>query len=201
MDIIISPEKVDVQDCDVLVTGLFEDERPLRGASGWIDWRLNGMLSHLLIEDKLTGNWKEKTLIPSHGRITPKLILLFGLGKAQDYSYLHVREVFPFFLETLKNLKAPTLCLSLPYGEEYNVDCGKLAEVLIEGLADCLDQYPADRQWMESLRLFFAEGVERFSEILLGVKTARSILEDRLKIRIFIPSEETSETNPVRVAF
>jgi hypothetical protein len=71
------------------------------------------------------------------------------------------------------------------------VDCGKLAEVLIEGIADCLDldQYSFNQEWIKSLRLFFAEGEERFPEILLGVQTAQSILEDRLKIRIFAPSE------------
>jgi len=201
MDIIISPEKVDVQECDILITGLFEDERPLKGTSGWIDWRLHGMLSHFLLEDKLTGHWKERILIPSHNKITPKLILLFGLGKTQDYSYLHVREVFPFFVETLRNLRSSALCFSLPYGQAYNVDCGKLAEVLIEGLADCLDQYPNDSQWFDNLRLFFAEGAEPFSELLLGVKTAKSILEERFNIRIFIPTEETSETSQVKPNF
>lgn len=201
MEIIISPERVDVQECDILVAGLFEDERPLKGTSGWIDWRLHGMLSHFLMEDKLTGHWKERTLIPSHNKITPKLILLFGLGKTQDYSYLHVREVFPFFVETLRNLRSSTLCLSLPYGQAYNVDCGKLAEVLIEGLADCSDQYPVDSQWFKNLRLLFAEGAEPFSELLLGVKTAKSILEDRLDIRILIPTEETPETSQVKIKF
>lgn len=201
MDIVVSPEKVDMQECDILITGLFEDERPLKGTIGWIDWRLHGKLSHFLKDEKLTGQWKERTLIPSHNNITPKMILLFGLGRTEDYSYLHVREVFPFFVETLRNLKSSAICLSLPYGPAYNVDCGKLAEVMIEGLGDCLDQYPTDSQWFENLRLFFAEGVELFSELLLGVKTAKSILEDRLKIRIFIPTEETSEPSQVKPIF
>jgi uncharacterized OsmC-like protein len=51
MDIILSKERVDVQECDVLVTGFFRDERPLKGSSGLIDWRFNGMLSQLLIEN------------------------------------------------------------------------------------------------------------------------------------------------------
>jgi hypothetical protein len=62
MDVILSPERIDIQECDVLVTGFFSDERPLRGSTGWIDWRLNGILSRLLIEKRLTGGWKETTL-------------------------------------------------------------------------------------------------------------------------------------------
>jgi Cytosol aminopeptidase family, N-terminal domain len=191
MDVILSKEKVDALECDVLVTGFFKDERPLKGSSGWIDWRLNGMLSRFLMEKKLTGDWKETTLIPSQGRVAPRMILLFGLGEVKEYSYLRLRELPPHLLETLKKLGTLNVCLSLPYEESYNVDCGKLAEVLIEGIADCLDLsgYPFDGEWIKSLRLSFAEGEEHFFEILLGVQTAKSILEERIQIRIFAPSE------------
>jgi hypothetical protein len=189
--VILSTEAIDLQECDVLVTGFFQDERPLRGSSGWMDWRLNGVLSRFLIEKRLTGDWQEATLIPSQGRVMSRMILLLGLGKIRKYSYLRLRELSPYLLETLKKLNTSNVCLSLPYEESYNVDCGKLAEVLIEGIADCLDldQYSFNQEWIKSLRLFFAEGEERFPEILLGVQTAQSILEDRLKIRIFAPSE------------
>ena len=190
MDVILSNEGVDLQECDVLVTGFFKDERPLRGSSGWMDWRLNGMISRFLTEKRLTGDWKETILIPSQGRIMPRMILLLGLGNVNEYSYLRLRDLFPYLLETLKKLNTSQVCLSLPYEESTNVDCGKLAEVLIEGMADCLDsdQYSFKQEWIESLKLFFAEGEERFHEILLGVQTAQSILEDRLKVRIFAPS-------------
>ena len=74
MDIILSTEAGDLQECDVLVTGFFQDERPLKGSSGWIDWRLNGMISHFLIEKRLTGDWKETTLIPSSGPLMALLL-------------------------------------------------------------------------------------------------------------------------------
>ena len=152
------------------------------------------MLSHYLIEKKLTGDWKETTLIPSQGRVVPRMILLLGLGQLQDYSYLRLRELSPYLLETLKKLNSSNICLSLPYEESTNIDCGKLAEILIEGIADCLDLsgYPFNKEWIKNLRLYFAEGEENFFEILLGVQTAKSILEERIQIRIFSPSEDPS---------
>lgn len=193
MDVMLSKERIDAQDCHVLVIGFFEDERPLKGSSGWIDWRLNGMLSRFLIEKKLIGEWKETTLIPSQGRILPKMILLFGLGKVKEYSYLRLRELSPYLLETLKKLDALSVCLSLPYQGSTRVDCGKLVEVLIEGIAGCLGLhgYPFDEEWIKNLRLYFAEGEERFYEILLGVQTAQSFLEERVQVRILTPSEIT----------
>jgi len=194
MDVILSKERVDVQDCRVLVVGFFKDERPLRGSSAWIDWRLNGMLSRFLIEKKLTGEWKETILIPSQGRILPSMILLFGLGELKEYSYFRLRELSPYLLETLKKLDTCDICLSLPYEESTHMDCGKLAEVLMEGITDCLDlhEYPFDAEWIKNLRLYFAEGKEHFSEILMGVQTAKSLLEERIQIRIFAPSENPS---------
>jgi hypothetical protein len=192
MDVILSTDGVDLQECDILAIGFFQDERPLKGSSGWIDWRLNGILSHFLIEKRLTGDWKETTLIPSRGRVIPPIILLFGLGKVRDYGYLRLRELSSHLLETLKNLKTPNICLSLPYEEHYNVDCGKSAKVLIEGIADCLDSghSSSNEEWINSLRLFFSVEEEKFPEILLEVQTAQSILKDRLKIRIFGTSEK-----------
>jgi len=195
MDVILSIEEVDLQECDLLVSGFFLDERPLKGACGLIDWRLNGMLSRFLKEGRMTGEWQETTLIPSRGRVTPPLILLLGLGKVRDYSYLRLRELFPYLFETLKNLKTTKNCFSFPYDGGYNVDCGKSAEVLIEGLADCFNAgFPVEERWASQFQLFFTVEEDKFPEILLGVQTAQSILKDRLKIRIFTASEKKSGT-------
>lgn len=198
MDIVVSPEQVDFQNCGVLVCGFFEDERPLRGSSGWVDWRLNGRLSHLIKGRRLTGQWGEVTLIPSQGRLMSKMILLFGLGKVKGYSYLRVRERIPYFLKQIKKLSIPQICFSLPYHEEYNVDCGKLVEVILEGMADCLELEPfdTDQDWIRNLKLFFGEGEDHFSEILLGIQTAKSILKDRIQIRIYVPTEASVQPGP-----
>jgi len=193
MDIILSVEDVDLQECELLVAGFFQDERPLKGASGLIDWRLNGTISHLLKEGRMTGDWQEATLIPSRGRVIPPLILLLGLGRVRDYSTLRLRDLFPRLFETLRNLKSSKICLSFPSNEKYNVDCGKSAEVLLEGMADCFDPGSSlNEDWATKLQLFFAVEEEKFPEILLGVQTAQSILKDRLKIRIFTASEKNS---------
>jgi hypothetical protein len=189
MDIILSKERVDVQECDILVTGFFKDERPLKGSSGWIDWRLNGKLSRLLMEKKLTGDWKEATLIPTQGRVIPPLSLLLGLGEVKEYNHLRLRELPPHLLEILKKLDTFNICLSLPYEENYNVGCSKLAEALIGGIADCLDlrEYSFSGEWIKKLRLHFAEGEEHFPEVLSGVHTAKSNLTKRIPVRILTP--------------
>ena len=193
MDIILSKERVDVQECDVLAIGFFKDERPLKGSSGWIDWRLNGKISRLLLEKKLTGDWKEATLIPTQGRVVPRLALLLGLGELKEYNTLRLRELSLHLLEILKKLEAVNICLSFPYEESCHVGCGKLAEILIRGMADCinLNGYAFDGEWIKKLRIYFAEGEEHLSEVLSGVQTAKSVLRKRIPIRILTPSHTT----------
>jgi hypothetical protein len=191
MDIILSKEKVDAQECDVLVTGFFRDERPLKGSSGWIDWRFNGMLSQFLMDRKLTGDWKEATLIPSQERILPRMILLVGLGEVEKYDPLRLRKLSPHLLDTLRKLGPLSACLSFPYGESYHVDCKEIVESVILGIGDGLEDQkpPLEEGWIRKLRLYFAEGEEYFQEVLSGVQAARSMLGERIQIEISTPSE------------
>ena len=191
MEVTLSTLKVDVQECEILVSGFFEDERPLMGASGWLYWRLNGLLTRHLIEKRLIGTWKETILIPSQGRIFPSLILLVGLGRVREYSYLRLRDLFPFLLDTLSKLRVSKICFALPEDEEHQVEPAKLAEVLMEGIADAAERIPLSgkEEWIRGLHLFFAEEEGHLPEILLGLQTAQSILIDRLDIRILASSE------------
>jgi hypothetical protein len=191
MDIILSSDSIDVQECDIVVTGFFQDERPLRGSSGWIDWRLNGRLSRLIQAKRLTGEWKETTLVPSEGRLVAPLILLIGLGRVSEHSTPRLRELSAHLIMTLQGIQVPNICLSFPCGELYNVDCGKMAEVLMQGIADCLDRDPrlTGEEWVKNLRLLFTQDAGRFEETLLGIQATKSILKDRFQITILGASD------------
>ena len=201
MHIILSKEKVDVQECDVLVTGFFGNERPLKGSSGWIDWRFNGLLSHFLMERKLTGEWKEATLIPSQERIFPRMILLIGLGEVERYNHLRLRELSSHLVDTLKKLGPLSACLSFPYGESYHAGCKKIIESVILGIGDGLERQKSclEEGWLRRLQLYFAEGEEYFQEVLSAVQTAKSKLGERIQIEISSPSEGPySQTTRIR---
>jgi len=191
MDIILSNDSVDAQECDIVVTGFFLDEKPLRGSSGWIDWRLNGRVSRLIQAKRFTGEWKETILIPSEGRLAAPLILFIGLGRLSDYSPLRLRELSPHLITTFQGIQVPNICLSFPCGQPYTVDCGKTAEVLVEGVVDCLNRDPGlmSEEWVRNLRLLFTQESGRFEETLLGMRAAKWILETRFQIRVLASSD------------
>jgi hypothetical protein len=195
MDVILTVGGVDVQECDVLALGFFEDGRPLKGTTGWVDWRLNGKLSRFCIDGKLTGAWGETTLIPSAGRMSPRLILLLGLGSVREYGTLRIRELSSSLWSVLQKMRAPSACVSLPCGEETNVDCGKLVAVFLEEGAHGLSEEPRrfEEEWIKNLQLLFVEE-GRSSEMLRGIQRVKSVLEERFPFRILIPSEK--KTSP-----
>lgn len=77
--------KWDEGERDALLLPFFADERPLRGAAGLADWRLNGRLSRLLRARRATGARGETLLLPPGRRLTFKRVMLFGLGESKAY--------------------------------------------------------------------------------------------------------------------
>ena len=68
-------------EADCAVVAFFEDERPMRGGAGLVDWRLCGRLSRLVLEERLSDRWG---LLPSQGRLQTPRILVGNLGRIRE---------------------------------------------------------------------------------------------------------------------
>lgn len=68
---------------ELLAVPVFADVRPLRGAAGLLDWRLNGWLSRCLRDERFQGAPGEKLLLPGR-RIPWRAVLAIGAGAAAD---------------------------------------------------------------------------------------------------------------------
>ena len=99
---------------DTLVLSHFADERPLRGVGGLIDWRLNGALSRLLLQEHLTNGWGEQLLYPQHGRVPFQKIVLFGLGDRDKFGSTRFKEIANRILRTLMRLNCASFATTLP---------------------------------------------------------------------------------------
>ncbi len=71
--------------CDVAVAGFFDEDRPLRGGAARMDWRLCGLLSSLLVEERLSGVAGEAVLVPSAGALRAPRALIIGLGSRSRF--------------------------------------------------------------------------------------------------------------------
>ena len=70
---------------DTLCLFVAEDERPLQGLSGFIDWRLCGGLSRVLQAKFFTGAADDQLLFPVAGRLPMTRLFAVGLGKSSKH--------------------------------------------------------------------------------------------------------------------
>jgi hypothetical protein len=90
------------------------EERPLLAAAGYVDWRLNGWLSRLIVRNQFKGGKKECLLTPSMGRIPPTRIFMFGLGPAQQFQHKMAAELGEAIAEGVAHTETLALTVGLP---------------------------------------------------------------------------------------
>ena len=95
----------------VLVT---EDERPLSGAAGLIDWRLCGALSRVLKDGFFAGTPGERLLISSDGRVPVPKIFAVGVGQARAVTPLGLEHALKNAAGMLHKAQATSAALALP---------------------------------------------------------------------------------------
>lgn len=121
---------------DVLVGGLFDDERPPRGALGLFDWRADGKLSQLCLSGFLSGARGERFLYPVRPRLAFDLLLVIGLGPRGELDEAVFRDATAAALDALSGLKARRAVIDLPGRHAGALAAPRALELLNEVLGD-----------------------------------------------------------------
>ena len=98
---------------DLFAVPICSDVRPLRGAAGLLDWRLNGQLSSCLREHRFHGSSGEKLLLPTR-RVPWSAVLAVGIGDSSALDDDAVRSAVSIILATARGLGQRRLALALP---------------------------------------------------------------------------------------
>ena len=119
---------------DTLILSHFDDERPLTGVGGMVDWRLNGRLSELILEGVITGEYGEQLLYPQGSRMPFSKILYFGLGDRSKFSTTRYREATHRLLETMSRIGILSFAMCLPGGQELKMVPRQMVELFLHEL-------------------------------------------------------------------
>lgn len=93
--IILSRIDINKLDGDVLFLGLRENERPLGGLTGLVDWRMGGFFSEIVSKKRFTGELSDKLLVHTRGKIPIPRIVVVGMGNnLQLKGFREVGKVF-----------------------------------------------------------------------------------------------------------
>lgn len=111
----ISLEALDaLGDVDALCLFVAEEDRPLRGAAGFVDWRLCGALSRVLLEGFFRGTEGESLLLPGGGRIPMRKIFVVGIGSRRKFEPAVLARILSNAAEMLQRAKVGSVALELP---------------------------------------------------------------------------------------
>lgn len=126
--------QIDRVNVDTLVLCLFEEEKPPRGLTGLIDWRLCGRISELIVKGRMTGRFRESFLFPSYGRLPVTRICTYGLGPIAEFTPARARETSWFMADSLRKLRVPSFAGALPGSPLSTVPARARMELFLEEL-------------------------------------------------------------------
>lgn len=91
-----------------------QDERPLRGLAGFVDWRRHGELSRMIRSGWCTGRAGESLMLPVDDHLPMQRMLLHGLGPSKDLDATAASEGARRAVEVVLRLKPRDVLFALP---------------------------------------------------------------------------------------
>ena len=173
----ILSEPIDKMPSDTLVLSVFNDEKPLKGANGLIDWRLCGKISKMVMAGTISGRYKESTLILSKNPRMPR-ILVVGLGGSKDFNEKRLADIAQFIGKKLKNVGAKKVSLAIPGSSYFPQNYTKSTEVIIKAFAD---SYEKNGNIFE---MIIYETDRRIAMVCEGAKLAKAALKNNLLLTL-----------------
>ena len=181
MQLNLSTENPDLPKHKCLALGIFEDEKPPRGICGFIDWRLNGMISREIKNKRICGEFEEKIIIPFLPRIGSEMLLLFGLGKVSDINYDKIYNAAYLVTKTVDKMALDSFAFDL-YGEgRLSLATSNVVEAVVTGIFDFLSSDIEKLSRMKTCAITSSSNLQAFSE---GIRQFKTNVDDRGSVDI-----------------
>ena len=106
--------RLDLVKSEAVALGFFEDQRPLRGALGLVDWRLCGFLSRQIRLGRARGSLGEVILVPAGGRLALERVFVFGLGPRSAFDSERLARILDRMFGVLAAAEVRSAVLGIP---------------------------------------------------------------------------------------
>jgi hypothetical protein len=166
MQLNLSTKAPDLPKHKCLVLGIFSDEKPPRGICGFVDWRLNGLISREIKLGRITGDFKEKIAIPFPGRIGAEMLILFGLGSITDIDYDRVYNSAIDIAGCVDKMLLKDFAFDLPGAGRSELTIAGTLEAMVTGLFDYLSE---DIEKLSSMSSCIVASPQNMKEIAQGI--------------------------------
>ena len=89
----------------VLVSYIFSNSRPPKGIAGYVDWIMDGQISDLIINNKVTGRFCESLLLVTGTKIHAHFLLIIGAGSPKSLKLGMLKEIGCYTVRVLDGLR------------------------------------------------------------------------------------------------
>jgi hypothetical protein len=175
MQVILSTESPDLPEHKCLALGIFSDEKPPRGVCGFIDWRLNGFISREMKQGRISGEFREKVIIPLPRRVSTEILFLFGLGPLAEFNYDRSYTSAYTIAETVDGLRLTDFAFDLPGENRSRLALAGVTESMITGFFDYLSR---DVEKLAYMRARIVTSADNLKEISIGIQRFKSNVKD-----------------------
>jgi hypothetical protein len=128
--------RLDEVGAEVVVCGVWKDERPLSGLACLLDWRLAGRLSRLAKQGFLAGDVGEVLVVPARPRLPFDKLLACGLGPRASFDAATFRTVLERIVDALAGLSVKKAVIELPGRGDGGLEPEHAAEILLDVVGD-----------------------------------------------------------------
>lgn len=136
LELSLFPGSVTEAPADTILVPVPEDERPLRGDAGRVDWRLCGMISDHLRSGYVSGQLGEAALLPGAKPLSPARILLVGAGSGNARGGRPILRAMRSAAGKLVMMRSPAALLALPGALDFCEEAVPILRGLVHGLAE-----------------------------------------------------------------
>ena len=176
---------------DTLILGVFSDERPPRGYGGWVDWRLNGIISTEIARGMISGRFPDKLLFAYPQRIRVSRLLLFGMGLLAELTYDHLYNTGYEMARTLSGIQTTDMALPIPAAGRGSLNLPEMTDAMVTGL---FDGFALKAEELPTLRLDIPARVTQTEEIMKGLTLFRRRVGEAA-CTILSPQEDATESS------
>jgi len=128
--------RIDQLRIEAVFLPFFDDERPLRGAAGLLDWRVCGALSTLLLGGRVTGARGELTMLLGKGRLPFEKVILVGEGPGEAFDAAVAAGVTAQMLDAARGLRLKSFACALPGRSRATVRASEATRWFLDAAAD-----------------------------------------------------------------
>ena len=183
MKIVLTANAIERVFSQCAVCFLPEDTRPLRGGIGVVDWALNGLITRLIRDGRVGGQFLESVLMRPDRLLACEKLLIIGMGPVSSCRAERVQKLGKKLHHTLVHLRVQDISLSLSMNGE-GLTPEFVAENLTMGFLSEMAPEELDNQIEREMTLAISCGTEEIDEILLGIQKAKVALKRHFNVLV-----------------